>query len=695
MTNTIKVLIIYSLLLPTLSQANNSLDTYLNFSLEELMQLKVIIASGTEQNINRTPSTVTVITSDDIKNTGATNLTDILESVPGLHININPVGFRPLIHMRGGNSHQTLLMVNGNPMKDLVWAFGIFWKGLPVSIIERVEIIRGPGSVLYGADAITGVVNIITKTAKNIENSEIGMRVGSFNTQTAWFQHNEQWNNFHIGLTADFSKTEGHDPFILADAQTSRDPANSTAPDNANYGWKNNDLRFSLTNKHWKLLANYMKHSDLEIGMTGGGNLDPDTKTNDERYELDLLYNNQNFNKNWGVDTKLHYQDLNYSSGNGFQESPPTATAPDGLINHMRSAERKIVIEVNGLYSGISNHNIRIGSGYSWEDLYSVEQEVNFGTGPDGAQLVTGGSLVDISDTEYTFAPERTRTIQYLTIQDQWKFTDNWELTSGVRYDHYSDFGDTVNPRISLLWDTTSELTTRLMYGEAFRAPSFQELFSDSGRALSNSNLEPEKSKNLELAFSYSPTKIFHLGVNIYKQIIKDNIYRQPISAGSRVKQYQNTGEQKTTGIEIEAKWEATKYLAVSGNYMVRNPEDSDFRVVQEPEQSAYFRSDWRFQPNWNWNIQANWIGDRHRRVSDCRVSGLEQCNPVLAQIGDVKDYVIADTTIRYAGIKQWEFSASIKNIFDKGAREHTGQSVPYDLPLPERNFHVELLYKF
>jgi len=672
-------LALYCLTSASVLYAKDYTDSLLDLSWEELAQVKVIIASGTEQYIHKTPSTVTVITADDIKNTGATNLTDILESVPGIHINANPFGFRPLIHMRGSNSHQTLLMVDGNPMKDLVWAFGIFWKGLPVSMIERVEVIRGPGSALYGADAVAGVVNVITKAAGKIENTEMGVRVGSYDTQAAWAQLGGDWNGLDIGMTVDLSKTDGHEPFIESDGQTVRDPGNSTAPDKAQYGWKNADVRFSIANDNWRFLVGFMRHSHLETGITGAGNLDPVTDGKDERLDLDLIYNNKNFSKDWGVDAKFHYQYLRYDSGDGFRESPPTSIYPDGLLNHMSSGERQLGFETSGLYSGISSHNIRIGAGYQWQDLYRVEQQVNFGTGADGNPLPAGGPIVDISDTSFAFAPEKIRKIRFLFLQDIWTLSDTWELTMGARYDYYSDFGDTLNPRLALIWQSTEQLTTKLLYGQAFRTPSFQELYADTSRALSNSSLKPEESETLELAFSYAATKNLQLALNLYELEITNNIFRLPI-AGTSQKQYQNTGRHKTVGVEIEASWQATKNLKISGNYSYRNPEDSDFRVVQEPEQSAYLRSDWRFQPGWHWNAQANWIADRSRTEKDSRSA--------------VADYVVTDMTLRYTGLKQWEFVTSVRNLFDEDAREHTGGSIANDLPLPERSFYAEIRYK-
>lgn len=667
------------------AQTDSSL---LDMSLEELTKVKVIIATGTEQTIEEAPSVVTVVTADDIKKAGATNLAEVLETIPGVHIRYNHFGFRPLIRMRGSPSTQTLLMVNGNPMKDLVWAFGIFWKGIPTSAIERVEVIRGPGSALYGADASAGVINVITKTASRIEDTEVGARVGSFDTRTAWMQTGGEWQGFEMGLTAEFSTTDGHDPDIDIDGQTRLDniyDSNaSLAPDEAHYGWDNQDIRFSMANEHWRFLASYMKHDDLETGMTGAGNLDPVTSADDERYDVDLIYKNDHFRKNWGLEAKLHYQDLNYSSGDGFQENPPGATFadgtyPDGLINHMDSSERQLHFATSGLYSGFRDHKVRLGAGYKWQDLYEVEQQRNFGQGPDGNTLPPGGPIVDVSDTPYAFAPEKTRRIRHFFIQDVWSISDDWQLTMGARYDHYSDFGDTVNPRLALIWNTTEQLTTKLMYGEGFRAPSFQELYADTSRTLANSNLDPEESETLELSFTYQASKTLDVGMSIFSFEITDFIRAQP--SGQSRPQFQNTGKHEVVGVELEASWQVSKHLKISGNYTYRDPDDNEFRVAEEPEQDAYLRSDWQFAPGWHWNMQANWVADRERPDNDSR--------------SDIDDYIVADTTLRYNGLDRWEFAASIRNLFDEDAREQTGRSIPNDLPRPERNYYAEIRYKF
>ncbi|MBT2987986.1 MAG: hypothetical protein B6D72_10975 [gamma proteobacterium symbiont of Ctena orbiculata] len=683
------ILLIFGLAISLSAHAahERQLDHFLSLSLEELLELEVTISTDTKKPLSQAPAAVTVITEEDIKATGATNLVDILESVPGIHIRANQFAFRPLVQFRGTSAIQTLLMINGVSMRDLMWGFGIFWKGIPSSSIDRVEIIRGPGSAMFGADASAGVVNVITKTAGIIDHTEAGIRSGSFNTNSGWLQYGDSWNGFDIGLTIDLSGTDGHDPFVETDGQTQQDLALNTdvslAPANAQFGWNNQDIRFSVANRGWRLHLDYMHHSDVEIGLTGAGILDPMTRAEDSRFNLDLLYNNPALSDAWGVDAELRYQDLDYSSGNGFLERPPGAfngDYPQGVINQMRSAERRIAFELSGLYTGFSAHSLRLGVGYTWQDLHYVKQLINRGIGPDGNLLPPGSPVVDVSDTPFAFAPEKTRTIRYLFLQDDWSLRDDWQLTAGIRYDDYSDFGDTLNPRLALVWQSSDKITTKLLYGRAFRPPSFQELFAETSFSKPNSDLDPERSETVELILSFIPNSDLTFGINLYR-LEQSDIIRAVTAPGQSDRQFLNTGNHTIHGIELETKWQATESLRFSANYTVRDSDDSEFRAVDQPKQDAYLRADWHFSSDWNWNVEANWIGGRTRGNSDSRES--------------LDDYIITDTTLRYSGVNGWEFGFSVRNLFDEDAREHTAPSVAKDLPLPERNVYAEILYKF
>lgn len=418
--------------------------------------------------------------------------------------------------------------------------------------------------------------------------------------------------------------------------------------------------------------------------------LDPLTRASDSGFNLELLYNNARFAPNWGVDAELPYRHITSSSGAGFQEQPPgfvgdhdkdPATPPilflDGQINRQRAAEHRVNGEFSGLFTGLQGHAVRLGAGYVWESLYRVEHWANFGKGPDGIAYLNGSLLAKLTDTPSAFVPEKARRIGYLFLQDVWTLSDAWELTAGARYDRYSDFGSALNPRLALVWQGTDRLTTKLMYGQAFRAPSYQELYSPTQNARNNPDLQPERSQTWDLSFSYAASKDLRLVLGLFHLEQSDLI--AAVGAPNN-KEYQNTGDHLIRGIEVEAQWQAAPNLRLSGNYTHRDQERTS-QSVFVPEDEAYLRADWSFRPHWNWDIQANWIGSRPRPAGDGRAT--------------LAAYTQLDTTVRYARGKDWELAVSIRNLLDADALEYTSSSLFDDLPLPGRHLYAELRYTF
>lgn len=657
--------------------------------LEELVQQRVSIAAHGPQDLASAPAVVTVISADDIRATGAANLADVLQGVPGLHVRRSQFGFRPLISFRGANDKQTLLMVNGAPMSDLMWRLGIFWTGIPASAIERVEIIRGPGSALYGTDASAGVINVITRSAGRISDTEAGARLGSFDSQAAWLRHGADWNGFEFGLTLDLSTTDGHDPLIRSDAQTRLDDLfgsdASLAPGEAGYGYRNTDLRLSLARDAWRMQLDYTRHDDLQTGLTGAGALDSVTEAEDSRLDLGLFYDQPDLAEDLGLRAELRFRHLDYSSGDGFQEWPPGFTNadgvyPDGVLNLMRSAERQWNGELTAVYSGIDDHLLTLGAGVRWQDLYRVEQRVNAGVDASGAPLPPGGPLVDLSDSPYAFAPERSRTVRYVYAQDQWQLDEDWQLTAGARYDDYSDFGGAFNPRLALVWQTSPSLTSKLLYGRGFRAPYFQELYSETSFSLPNPDLEPERSTTWELSFLHTPRDDLRLGLNLYHFQLDDLISLQSVP-GLPKRQYQNGGEHSIRGLELEAWWQPAPDLSLLANYSLNDPDDSSAREYGAPRHQAYVRADWRLGAQWRLNLQGNWVGERERNPGDAR--------------SEVDDYLLLDSTLRYAPTRRSELAVSVRNLLDADARDYTRGSIPHDLPLPGRSVFIEARHAF
>jgi len=351
--------------------------------------------------------------------------------------------------------------------------------------------------------------------------------------------------------------------------------------------------------------------------------------------------------------------------------------------------ERHTRFNVTGLYTGLERHIIRMGAGYHLGDMYKTRETKNFGLGPDGSAIDPTGPIVDVSDSPYIFLRERDRKNKFIFIQDVWNFTNDWELTAGIRHDDYSDFGGTTNPRLALVWSTSLNLSTKLLYGKAFRAPSF----ADTGNinnpiALGNPSLQPERMETIELAFDYHPSADFRAILSFYDYKWSDIIQFVP-DQGLPSSTAQNYGEQAGYGAEVEVNWQVNDTLSLTSNFAwskaTNNLTDQDVSFV--PGKQLYLQLDWQMSSNSHLNIKNNWVMDRQRESTDLRA--------------DIGDYLMTDATLRWQHQdSSIELALIARNIFNADAREpslNNGATVnlPHDLPLIGRAVFGELRYKF
>jgi iron complex outermembrane receptor protein len=283
------------------------------------------------------------------------------------------------------------------------------------------------------------------------------------------------------------------------------------------------------------------------------------------------------------------------------------------------------------------------------------------------------------------YLEDQHRSLLYAGLQDEWTFAKGWELTAGVRYDSYSDFGSEVSPRLALVWQTTDALTTKLLYGHAFRPPSSGEQhLQNNPVTLGNEGLDPETIDSLELAFDYRPVKSLRLGLNLFVYEIEGLIDYVSDPAPATTKTAQNAKDQEGHGFELEADWKVTDTLRLRGNVAWQHSEDKDTGeiVPDAPGLQFYANAHWKFAPDWSLDGQYFWVGDRHRADGDTR--------------SDIADYDIVNLTLRRKNImKHWDFALAARNLFDEDAREPGPTSVPDDYPLERLSFWAEMRYNF
>ncbi len=371
-------------------------------------------------------------------------------------------------------------------------------------------------------------------------------------------------------------------------------------------------------------------------------------------------------------------------AANGMHILPPGTMGiyPDGIVADMKSGEDHLHFGISGFYSGFNHHSIRLGAGYRYEDLYEVISRSNTGLGLNGQPLPPGSPMVDKSDTPFSVYPEALRQNWYVFAQDTWNLHPQWDVTLGLRYDDYSDFGHTLNPCAALVWQAAPRLAVKLLYGEAFRAPSFREMYlSNNPQLLGNREVKPETIRTWELVLDWRVRDNLNLMLTPYAYRIQDKILATPSPAHDNVLVIQNAGEQQGYGMEFEARWKMTKKSSVLFNYSLVHPEINGNAVAVYPQQDAYLRVDWLVRPNWYLDAQMNWVGQRERAPNSPR--------PAL------DGYTTVDLTLRYKNIHadHWNIAIGLRNLLDSDARDPGELSS--EIPLAGRNGFVEARYRF
>ncbi|MCK9605209.1 MAG: TonB-dependent receptor [Methylomonas sp.] len=693
----------------SVAHAQHDMDDLMALSPAQLADISVSIASGTMKSLSHSAAVTSVITAEQIKAMGATELHEILETIPGMHVTIQPVTNDYNYSMRGirnDTNSEVLMMMNGT-------RFSVPYQGthmpgmiIPVQNIQRVEVIRGPGSALYGADAFAGVINIVTKKAADLDGVTVGARGGNADTKSSWGQYGGQWQGWDVAASLQYSHN-GADPdrIIQADALTGTGFSSAPGPmQTQNERWNGH---LNLQRKHWDL--GFWAFNEADGGFRAGtaGALDNKGKLNGSNYLADVHYSTEDDLEDWELQPHASFlhTDVNAniyntppgsvlpidSSGNVTDQLALTkglVTFPDGMRFNTGVKNTVVNFELTSIYKGFTDHLLRLVSGYRYEEMNTQEAR-NFGVGvidgaslkPNAVNLASG--LQNLTGTPYTFIGDHHRDIWSMAIQDEWQIATDWHLTTGLRYDHYSDFGSTWNPRAALVWDINPKLTGKILYGQAYRAPSFLEQYQQNSPLFTGSpSLKPETIETTELAFDYRPTNNLRTTLNLFHYQIKDLIGGELVTQGAPLTET-NTEGQQAYGSEFEWDWKFLPEWNLRGNYAwqyARN-EANLRRVSNVPEHHVYSALAWNFMPKWQIQTQINWVGHRLSSPGDTRT---------------LPDYETIDLTLNAKRLfGHLDLTASARNLFDSHGREAAVSSYPNNLPIPGQTFYFEASVHF
>ncbi|MFC1617141.1 TonB-dependent receptor plug domain-containing protein [Candidatus Margulisiibacteriota bacterium] len=552
------VILIFS---STVVFAQNISSTDLKAALEEefrWIEMEVFTASKKKQRISEAPAIISAVSKKEIENMGAETLIDVLHYLPGIETSMGRDGdYR--VSIRGVRQHGTILVLLNGHRLNLFYNGSVLYD-FPLDFVERIEVIRGPGSALYGTNGVVGVINIFldnhSKTVKGL--------FGNNNSLKAAVNHNDTINEITYTINGIYAQSDGANAGQEDDRSSDEGNSWSLAYQDkkaqTNRWNKDSVINLGIHNDNFEfLLMGLEQNRGSWIGplfdATRGSNYRTRQLLSDFSYKIKL-------NESFIITPKL-YGDLVFLN-NLAQEAPPgyqniaNETFADGKFTKITYQANTIGTEIQAnfmfsdaldLITGVQYEILQMPD-YTLERNYKIIGDEYKGTFAeyDGISLGQKG---------------KSRNVFAYFLQGSYKLKKA-EFTAGFRYDQYSDFGNTLNPRIACVYKPFDLLTLKIMHGQAFRAPTFEELYDFSNIGTDglrgNTGLEAQKINTTELSGEMSFSKLkFKSTVFISGQ---DNIIREydPNGSGS-TGQYQNIGNTKSIGTEFEAKYIFNKYF--------------------------------------------------------------------------------------------------------------------------------------
>lgn len=490
-----------------------------NISLEELMNMKITVASKTAMTQRESPAIVSVITDNDIKNIGARDMLDVLRLIPGFTFNQDVTGLVSW-SLRGnwGNEGKILLLVDGQEMNEIGYASNYFGNRFDISQIKRIEVIRGPGSSIYGGYAELGVVHIITKDAEQLNGIQVagtyGQLAGATGRSNLSISGGKNINGVKISLAGYLSRGQ-------------RGIDNYTDIYGSSVSMKNNS---KLDNNQLNLGIKYKGFSFRSIA---------------EQYNTTAV-NNYDAITPYGV--KVRYgtwvNELKYDIkiGSKITLTPKINTNFFQPYSVNDSLVSTYIVNFNRTTGGLhlnydKNDNVNLIAGVEYFNDYARN------TRPDVEDFNYG----DKDNISYYTLGAYAQTLVKTKIVN---------FTAGLKAINHEIFGSAIAPRFGLT-KIIGNFHSKLLYNRAFRTPTIDNLQA-------NLNVKPEITDVFELEVGYKVTPNFIVSANAFDiTISKPIVYSVPPGTTGTYDNFSNSG---TRGIEAEFRYQKPTWF-VAGNY--------------------------------------------------------------------------------------------------------------------------------
>ena len=652
---------------------------------EELARLIQIIdkyteiATKTKLNVDFVPGMVTVLHGEDLEVRGITNVWEALKLVPGIDIGVNNMGLRHVLVRGIGNtisSGNLKFELNGISMNSALWGKAYPILDMPVEQIDRIEIIRGPGSAVHGEFASTGVVNVITRNKGREVSGGYGQHDSYSGSALYSITDPEHETNFSLNVAG--FKTDG------ANVMTGPDQlyglgmgsiSNAPGPTDEARDVSNAVMEFSY--RKFKFTGYYLDEGQGDyFGFLGS--LPPPHDNIAFRFKNYGGQIKQEIDASDGLkfDYNLGFFQHQFSSALTFQQPPGFAGIyTNGMAASPFYQENRFDSGLDLIYSGWNRHAVNFGVAFAQTKIDDVWHETNYipstGAPTDYIARYTG-------DENWLYEGVDRKLINF-TMQDEINVSEAVTVTAGLRYDHYSDVGAELSPRIAAVWRISQNHILKTQYARAFCPPTFNQLYSRNNPYLvGNPLIEPETTDTFELSYLYRDD--YRMGrITLFYSNLDELI-----SAGGGT--YSNTGSTKISGVEIEMEHELTARLKLDGNLSYSHSRNS---LTGEPIPDV---AEWLgdlgiiYEPNRDMaiNVQYGYVGKRNRAVTDTREK--------------LSAYNTVDTTISLYHVftEGLTLRAGIKNILDEDVYYASPVNLyPEDYPGPGREWWAKFSYDF
>ncbi|MBE8718484.1 ligand-gated channel protein [Cellvibrio polysaccharolyticus] len=607
----------------------------------DALKTVVVTASGFEQEIKDAPASISVIGKEDLDNKFYRNVIDALQDAPG--VIVTGGGDSQDISLRGMGSQYTLMLVDGKRQSSRETRTNSDSGGVeggwtpPIAAIERIEIVRGPMSSLYGSDAIGGVINIITRKVPKDWGGEV--RLDS-TLQERSESGNIYQGNFYLGgpiktdtlgvqIYGQYSEREEDEIFS---GYRERKSNNVTAK-LAYTPNENHDIEFEAGTSRQRVYSTLGKTvAPLAAGEACGRNGCPASSFTDYQNTKWQLSHTGRFTESIS-DSYIKYEEF------------------DNLARQMKIRNTDAQSNFTTVYADV--HTVTTGVAYNYQDL----------SDQTGNQLATG--ITDIDRYQWSVFAE-----------DEWQLLDSFALTGGLRYDKDENYGDHFSPRIYGVWHVAEAWTLKGGVSTGFRAPDLRQTVpgwgqvSRGGNMYGNPNLEAEKSISNEIGIHYGSEGGLNASFTVFYNDFDDKITRVacpetqctegPNQFGSNPTTYVNVDKAITQGVEATIKLPLTATLSLKGNYTYTDSEQKSGPnqgqpLNQLPEHLLHATLDWKPSDALSAWARVNYRGKESQPITAASASTTR-----------APSYTFVDTGATWHFDKSLSFSAGIYNLLDK-----------------------------